>query len=61
MECTTDMKIKRLRLDNGGELTGQLNKDFLNCYDIKHDKAMPYTLQQNRLAGCMNRNIEGMA
>lgn len=61
MECTTDTKIKRLHLDNGGELTGQLNKVYLTCCGFKHAKTVPYTLQQNGLAERMNRNHKGMA
>jgi transposase InsO family protein len=61
MENATGKTIKRLRSDNGGEYTGRQFKEYLNHHDIKHEKTVPYTPQQNGLAERMNRSLVVMA
>lgn len=57
MENATNTKIKRPRSDNGGEYTGGRFEEFLSEHGIKHEKTVPYTPQQNRLAERMNRSL----
>ncbi|GMF54711.1 unnamed protein product [Phytophthora fragariaefolia] len=61
MENATGKTIKRLRSDNGGEYTDKLFKAYLNRNDIKHERTVPYTPQQNGLAERMNRSLVEMA
>ncbi|GMF39074.1 unnamed protein product [Phytophthora fragariaefolia] len=61
MENATGKTIKRLRSDNGGEYTDKLFKVYINHNDIKHEKTVPYTPQQNGLAERMNRSLLEMA
>ncbi|GMF32142.1 unnamed protein product [Phytophthora lilii] len=61
MENATGKTIKRLRSDNGGEYTGRQFKVYLNRSGIKHQRAVPYTPQQNGLAERMNRSLVEMA
>jgi transposase InsO family protein len=42
-----DMKIKRVRSDNGIEFRNTNIEDFLDEEGIKHEFSVPYTSQQN--------------
>ncbi|KAE8880125.1 hypothetical protein PF005_g4870 [Phytophthora fragariae] len=61
MENATGRTIKRIRSDNGGEYTGRRFKEYLSKRGIRHEKTVPYTPQQNGLAGRVNRSLAEMA
>ena len=50
-------KIKTLRIDNGGEYTSNLFKEFCKETWIKRDYIIPYNPQQNAVAKRKNRTI----
>ena len=55
VETETDLKVKCLRLDNGGEyIDGEFNQ-YCAAHGIRMEKTIPRTLQQNGMAECMNR------
>ncbi|POM76735.1 Rve domain containing hypothetical protein [Phytophthora palmivora] len=56
LENAAGQRIKRLCWDSGGEYTDRQFEVSLNHCEIKHEKTMPYTPQQNGLAGHMNRS-----
>ncbi|GMF36113.1 unnamed protein product [Phytophthora fragariaefolia] len=61
MENATGKTIKRLCLDSGGEYTDKAFKTYLDRSGIKHEKTVPYRLQQNGLAERMNQGLVEMA
>jgi IS30 family transposase len=56
-----DVKVKKIRSDNGTEFKNTQVKDFLDEEDIKHEFLAPYTPQQNRVAENKNRSLIEMA
>lgn len=57
VEGQTELKIKTLRSDNGGEYVNNAFATFLLENGIVHQKSTPYSPQQNGLAERMNRTI----
>lgn len=57
VELQTDMKIKILRTDNGGEFTSNQFTKYLKRHGIQHQLTVPYTPQQNGVAERFNRTI----
>ena len=53
----TDIKLKILRSDNGGEYLSNEFKQFLSDHGIKHELTVSYTPQQNGVAERMNRTL----
>jgi transposase InsO family protein len=56
-ENQSDLKLKRLRSDRGGEYISQDLSTFLNSRGIEHQKTVPRTPQQNGRAERFNRTI----
>jgi transposase InsO family protein len=56
-----DVKVKKIRSDNGTEFKNTQVEDFLDEDGIKHDFLDPYTPQQNGVAKRNNRNLIEMA
>jgi transposase InsO family protein len=56
-----DVKVKKIRSDNGTEFKNTQVKDFLDEEGIKHEFLAPYTPQQNRVAENKNRTLIEMA
>lgn len=56
-ENQTNVKIKTLRTDNGGEFCSLLFEKFLTDNGIIHQKTNPYTPQQNGMSERMNRTL----
>ncbi|PKI40026.1 hypothetical protein CRG98_039596 [Punica granatum] len=56
VESETGMKLKCVRTDNGGEYRGHF-ENYCRTHDIKLEKTVPKTPQQNGLAERMNRTI----
>jgi transposase InsO family protein len=52
-----DVKVKRIRSDNGTEFKNIQVKDYLDEEDIKHEFLAPYTPQQNRVTERKNRTL----
>jgi hypothetical protein len=52
-----DMKIKRVRSDNGTEFRNTNIEDFLDEEGIKHEFSVPYTPQQNGVVERKNRTL----
>ena len=61
VENQTNLKIKMLRSDNGGEYSSNEFNDFCAKYGIKRQFTIPYTPQQNGVAERKNRIIMEMA
>lgn len=57
MERQTSKKIRTLRSDNGREYVNRAMDQNLRRLGIRHQKMIPYTPEQNRLANRMNRTI----
>ncbi len=57
MENQTDMKIKTLQSDNGGEFVSKKFDDFLHECGIERQTSAPYTPQQNGVAERANSTI----
>ena len=53
----TDLKIKAIRTDNGGEYVSDNFKRFLKQKGIRHEPTIPYTPQQNGIAERLNRTL----
>lgn len=51
------MKISRLRCDNGGEYTGRRFKQFCRSKGIQIEFTVPYTPEQNGTSERMNRTL----
>jgi transposase InsO family protein len=56
-----DVKVKKIRSDNGTEFKNTQVEDFLYEEDIKHEFSAPYTPQQNGVAERKNRTLIEMA
>jgi transposase InsO family protein len=56
-----DVKVKKIRSDNGTEFKNTQVKDFLDEECIKHEFLAPYTTQQNGVAENKNRTLIEMA
>ena len=57
VELENDIKLKALRLHNGGEYTIHEFGDFCKSRGIQREFTTPYTLVQNGVAERMNRTI----
>lgn len=57
MENQTDLKIKKLRSDNGCEYINKQFQAFLKEHGIEHQTTVPYSPQQNGVAERANRTI----
>jgi transposase InsO family protein len=56
-----DVKIKKIRSDNGTEFKNTQVEDFLDEEGIKHEFLTPYTLQQNGVDERKNCTLIEMA
>jgi transposase InsO family protein len=56
-----DVKVKKIRSDNGTEFKNTQVEDFLDEVGIKHEFLAPYTPQQNGVAERKNRTLIEMA
>ena len=52
-----DVKIKRVRSDNGTEFKNTNIEEFLDEEGIKHEFSVPYTRQQNGVVERKNRTL----
>jgi transposase InsO family protein len=52
-----DIKIKRVRSDNGTEFKNTNIEEFLDEEGIKHEFSVPYTPQQNGVVERKNRTL----
>jgi transposase InsO family protein len=57
VETETELKIKRLRSDDGGEFTSKKFMDFCNEHGIKRLFSIARTPQQNGVAERKNRTV----
>ena len=57
VEDETGLKVKKLRSDNGGEYEDGGFKKFCYKNDIRLEKTLPGTPQQNGVAERMNRTL----
>ena len=57
MENESDMKVKTLRTDVGGEYVSTEFKEFLSHCGIRHEQTVPKTPEQNGVAERMNRTL----
>jgi hypothetical protein len=56
-----DLKVKKIRSDNGPEFKNLQVKDYLEEEGIKHEFSAPYTPQQNGVVERKNRTLIDMA
>jgi transposase InsO family protein len=56
-----DVKVKKIRSDNGTEFKNTQVEDFLDEEGIKHEFSAPYTTQQNGVAERINYTLIEMA
>ena len=49
--------MKVLRSDNGGEYSSSQFEEFLKSEGIHHERTIPRTPEQNRMAECINRTL----
>jgi transposase InsO family protein len=56
-----DLRIKKIRSDNGTEFKNSQIEGFLEEEDIKHEFSSPYTPQQNGVVERKNRTLLDMA
>jgi transposase InsO family protein len=56
-----DLRIKKIRSDNGTEFKNSQIEGFLKEEDIKHEFSSPYTPQQNGVVERKNRTLLDMA
>jgi hypothetical protein len=61
VETETDLKLKCLRSDNGGEYIDGGFKEFCAANGIRMEKTIPRTPQQNGVAERMNRTLNKRA
>uniref|UniRef100_A0A2N9IPG8 Integrase catalytic domain-containing protein n=1 Tax=Fagus sylvatica TaxID=28930 RepID=A0A2N9IPG8_FAGSY len=61
VETETDLKLKCLRSDNGGEYINGGFKEFCAANGIRMEKTIPRTPQQNGVAERMNRTLNERA
>lgn len=57
VENQTDLKIKRLRTDNGREYCNKAFNRFLRRHGIVHETTVPYNPEQNGVAERLNRTV----
>ena len=57
VERETEMPLKCLRTDNGGEYISRDFRDYCSKHGIRHEKTVPGTPQHNGVAERMNRTI----
>ena len=57
VEIETDLKVKCLRSDNGGEYIDGGFSEYYTAQGIRMEKTIPRTLQYNGVAECMNRTL----
>jgi transposase InsO family protein len=56
-----ELKVKKIRSDNGSEFKNLQVKEFLEEEGIKHKFSAPYTLQQNGVVERKNRTLIDIA
>jgi transposase InsO family protein len=56
-----DVKVKKIRSDNGTEFKNTQVENFLDEEGIKHEFSVPYTSQQNGVTERKNRTLIEMA
>lgn len=61
VENETGLRVKCLRLDNGGEYSDKDFKDYCAENEIRMEKTIPGTPQQNGVAERMNRTMNERA
>ena len=61
VETETCLKVKCLKSDNGGEYIDEEFSEYCVTQGIRMEKTIPRTLQQNCVAGCMNRTLNKRA
>lgn len=61
VENQLNLRIKRIRTDNGTEYCNSRFEQYLKSYGIQHQKTAPYTPEQNGVAERMNRTLVEMA
>ena len=61
IETETGLKVKCLRSDNGGEYIDGGFSEYYTAQGIRMEKTIPRTPQQNGVAECMNRTLNGRA
>lgn len=61
IENQTDLKIKVMRTDRGGEFCGKIFNEFCEAAGIKRHLTAPYTPQQNGVVERRNRTVLEMA
>lgn len=57
IETQTNMKVKKLRTDNGLEFCNKRFEDFCSKHGVMRQRTVRYTPQQNGLAERMNRTL----
>ena len=57
LETMFNLKIRRIRSDNGTEFKNRLMDDFCNTKGIHHEYSSPYVPQQNGVAERKNRTL----
>lgn len=57
VENQLDLKIKKLRTDNGKEYCNKIFEEFLIEHGIIHETTVPYTPQQNGVSERLNRTL----
>ena len=61
VETETDLKVKCLRLDNGGEYIDGGFNEYYAAHGIRMEKTIPGTPQQNEVVERMNRTLNERA
>ena len=61
VEKSIGKKLKTLRTDNGGEFTSTQFEEFLKTEELRHERTIPKTLQQNGVAERLNRTLVEMS
>ena len=61
VETETGLKVKYLRLDNGGEYIDGGFSEYCAAHGIRMEKSIPRTPQQNGVAERMNRTLNEYA
>ena len=57
VETKIDLKVKCMRLDNGGEYIDGGFNEYCAAHGIRMEKTIPRTPQQNDVAECMNKTL----
>ena len=61
VETKTYLKVKYLRSNNGGEYIDSRFNEYCAAHEIRMEKTIPRTPQQNGVAECMNRTFNKRA